>query len=737
MLISINQRFTRPPGLFGYRNCHLRSRTAKPGPGLGLQELNRSNDALPGPRQATFPVRHVEIVGLLSPTTIRFGPVPTAGRNLGATRLVESWFPYIAISQLVAADRRGKDPVYGVHKWFARRPPTLVRALLLASHLTDADREQFWRLHSEPGGWLNDAVVYDPFMGGGTSLVEAARMGASVVGRDVDPIAVAVVSAELNGYVPGFDEISSTLLADLANDLGGYFRGADPDWTPLHWFWLSRPVCGHCSHRGLLYKDLIIATSSGRDGSVLRDAAIHAFCPLCLEVHALSKGRKEVWCCGRRHKIELGTYCYGKYRCTACGQSSTHEQLQTAHAERVLVAVEETRVGFRRRIRTADASDRHLAVTAAKTAKRLGSEFDVPLTTDRRDRRPVNAGYSSTRSLFTPRQWAVFVSAFHRVRSAGWGPGLERELTLMLTGALPCNNVLCGYARDWGRIAPLFSVRGFSLPSLTVELNPFHPSAGRGTLRSARNRMMERANTAVRRAHSDGGQAERRFVDLPVEPLSVDVLCASADDAAGQERCAATICVTDPPYFDFIAYSELSEFFRVWLREPGLSGVPLLPQAESPVESFAIGLGGALKTTLNRLQPGVPLVFTYHSANPDAWTAIGDAFDIANLAVVALWPVLADPHMGHHVAEGNCEWDVVVVARRKDEVTITAEALDARGDLPSEWIREIQLSGLALNRGDRSSFEHAWTMSKPRFARSMVRREKAETRKGIRKTNTR
>ena len=50
---------------------------------------------------------------------------------------------------------------------------------------------------------------------------------------------------------------------------------------------------------------------------------------------------------------------------------------------------------------------------------------------------------------------------------------------------------LCGYARDWGSSsAPLFSVRGFSLPALTVELNPF--------LSDRRPRDLERALSNAR-----------------------------------------------------------------------------------------------------------------------------------------------------------------------------------------------------------------------------------------------
>lgn len=629
--------------------------------------------------------------------------------------MVEAWFPYVEVSQLVAADRRSKDPLYGVHKWFARRPATLVRALLLASHLPrEADPDSFWNMHAQPGRWLEDAVVYDPFMGGGTSLVESARMGAAVVGRDVDPMAVAIVGSELRGLDTEFSRTADELVRQLSHDLAKFFAGPDPDWTPLHWFWLTRPKCSHCGESGLKYKDLIIATSSGKRGAVVRDDELHAFCPVCLTVHAMPLDRKEVRCCGRRHQIHRGTFERFKYRCVTCGMASTHEELGTAHAERVLVAVEETRVGHHRRIRTAQPFDRRLAHEAAKAIAPSAAQFDVPLETDRRDRRPVSAGFTTTRSLFTPRQWALMTSAFSRIRAANVSESLETELTLMMTGTLLSNNVLCGYARDYGRLAPLFSIRGFSLPTLAVELNPFHPSAGRGTLRSARGRVGGRAETSVRRARFVDGTIERSAVEVPVRPASVDLACMSADDVEGQVALRASVCVTDPPYFDYIAYSELSEFFRVWLRKPGLAGTPLLPSSDSPVASFAAGLGGALKATLSRLQPQTPLVFTYHSSNPDAWRAIGDAFDIADLRVVALWPVLADPHMGHHTTEGNCEWDIVVVARRNEEAAHPSGA--NLPDLPSMWLAELERGHLAVGRADRDSFHHAWAMAKLRFA---------------------
>ena len=204
---------------------------------------------------------------------------------------------------------------------------------------------------------------------------------------------------------------SAALVADLENELKQHFAGPDPEWIPLHWFWLLKPLCSQCKMTGLLYKDLIIATSSGKQGSVVRDDAMQAFCPICLTVHQLGSGRKVFNCCGRRHNLNKGTFRRGKYVCPGCGKASSHEELQTGRSDRVLVAVEETRVGFHRRIRAATSFDRDLASGASETVALSGEQFDVPLQGKRRDRRPVSAGYASLRTLFTGRQWAVFVAA--------------------------------------------------------------------------------------------------------------------------------------------------------------------------------------------------------------------------------------------------------------------------------------------------------------------------------------
>jgi len=59
-------------------------------------------------------------------------------------------------------------PIIAVHKWFARRPGTLFRGLLLSEFSGRPLQEVFYKANDLPG-----LHVADPFMGGGTPVLEA------------------------------------------------------------------------------------------------------------------------------------------------------------------------------------------------------------------------------------------------------------------------------------------------------------------------------------------------------------------------------------------------------------------------------------------------------------------------------------------------------------------------------------------------------------------------------------
>jgi len=83
-------------------------------------------------------------------------------------------------------------PIIGVHKWFARRPGTLFRGLVLSEFSDEPLAKTYFRANDFTG-----RVIADPFVGGGTPLIEANRVGCDVIGFDINPMATWIVQEEI------------------------------------------------------------------------------------------------------------------------------------------------------------------------------------------------------------------------------------------------------------------------------------------------------------------------------------------------------------------------------------------------------------------------------------------------------------------------------------------------------------------------------------------------------------
>ncbi|RLZ04411.1 hypothetical protein CWC38_00540 [Kocuria tytonicola] len=305
----------------------------------------------------------------------------------------------------------------------------------------------------------------------------------------------------------------------------------------------------------------------------------------------------------------------------------------------------------------------------------LGLEIEVG-----HDRRPVSYGIKTIRDLHTDRQLAYLLEAMSWIKREVHSPPLGRALRLAVSTSITSNNRLCGYATDYGRLAPLFSVRAFALPALTVELNPLHTSGGRGTLRAALSRVAASCSNEVRRNVLRGETVTPERMALARSAGTV----APGDSVKEiHSTPAADLCLTDPPYFDFIPYDTLSQVFRAWLAGRDLAGEPVLPAGDDPVQHFAQLLGTALANASKACVPGALVAFTFKGGE-QGWSGVAGGLRLAGLRVTALWPVLADPGMGHHSGAGNCEFDMLVVCRPAP----VCEPAPAHFD-PSAWARAV------------------------------------------------
>ncbi len=628
---------------------------------------------------------------------------------------LESNFPYRDLSLVISAERRGRDPAYRIHGWWARRPPALLRAVLIASALDSrVDREGFWAAFASEERLLSGRKVFDPFAGGGSTLVEAARLGADVVGGDIDPLAVEITQAELTPPDPDAVRTTGKKLLDELRESLGYLYPSVESAVPLHYFHVPIVRCSHCQEPGPLYRKLVLVRDAGKPGGVVRDDAGTAFCPSCFRLqHLTEPDASEITCCDRKWQLDVGTFSRFRYHCAQCGGKSSHRELSTGLAPWRLVAIEETANGQRRRLRAPTAEDLGALDRANRELSRRDGSLHIPegdIQVGKGDRRPLSFGITTFRQLFTSRQLLVFGSAWKTLKRFDVESNLARALRLALSNALTTNNRLCGYATDYGRLSGLFAVRGYSIPALSVELNPFHATAGRGTLAACIERVSKGGSAPIRRLTWSPitQKTTPQMMHLSVRQATIDVQCRAADTDLS-EGTPADICIFDPPYYDYIRYDEMSAFHRAWLGNPQLAGPPLLPPNGDGREAFGIHLGRCFERIVEAVRGDQPVTFTFHSTNPLAWEAIGVAMDQAKLKCTAVWPVLTDGHMGHRSRPGNAEWDLLIVCRASMDTKSTLLPYTLEG-----WVESVE--PLVVGEADFSSMLLAIETLSSRFA---------------------
>ena len=110
-----------------------------------------------------------------------------------------------AVAGLEASSGAATKPIYKEMKWWARRQSSVFRSILIAAAAKAPEDqaeaaklvwENYYCNHQKNPSFKNLKVA-DIFMGGGTTLVEGARLGMQMYGNDLNPVAWLVVKNEL------------------------------------------------------------------------------------------------------------------------------------------------------------------------------------------------------------------------------------------------------------------------------------------------------------------------------------------------------------------------------------------------------------------------------------------------------------------------------------------------------------------------------------------------------------
>lgn len=251
--------------------------------------------------------------------------------------------------------------------------------------------------------------------------------------------------------------------------------------------------------------------------------------------------------------------------------------------------------------------------------------------------------------------------------------------------------MLTSYAAGWRRLVPLFSIRAYRHVPRPVEVNPWLDGVGRGTFPNA----LRQVAAAIAYAKDPRELTADGFTTVPaVAPQNpARVLCQSSEDLSAIESGSVGLLLSDPPYLDNIAYSELSDFFAPWLRM--LNVTTGTPEGQARAANLAAGdrgidaaaefarrLGACFRQAERVLAKGGRVVFTYQHATATGWHSLGQALATAALVPVNVVPLQGDGGFGLHAHTGSSIFDAILILRLGDRESPAAMFEDA-GALPT------------------------------------------------------
>lgn len=567
-------------------------------------------------------------------------------------------------------------PVIAIHKWFARRPGSVFRSLML-SELVDAPlAESYWQSNDVTG------LIADPFMGGGTTIFEALRLGLGVVGCDINPMAYWLVRQAVEPLdLDAFRRTADAVVEKVEASIGELYTtvclscGAD---APVKYFlWSKCCPCPECGARVDLHPGYLVAEAVRHPREVYH-------CPTCETLCEIERGSKRR-CLTCSRLLEHGNTKRGKAECLSCGATFVFAPQLASPPDHHLFGIEyqcptcyPSTPG--RQFKTPDARDHERVGRAdalfADTAGSLSIPEDAIPSGDETTRLH-RWGYQLYREMFNGRQ-LLGLGLLLKEIAAVQDRRIRHALATVFSDFLRYQNLLGRYDTYALKCQDIFSVHGFPVGLIVCEDSLLGiPGVGSGSFVHFVEKYATAKDYAQRPYEIHMNRSRKTLLHMMGERIEAPL--TSCEPSSG-ERSAWLTCepsqdlglapesldgvFTDPPYFDNVQYAELMDFCFVWLRQLLSRDVTEFERSTTRTQreltgndtlgrdlaDFTAGLSDVFVQMASALKKGRPLSFTYHHNDPLAYAPLVVALLDAGLTCTAVLPAPAEMTASLHIA---------------------------------------------------------------------------------------
>jgi putative DNA methylase len=674
-------------------------------------------------------------------------------------RLIEDVIPVETISTVSASEKVGgrkRHPAL-LHLWWARRPLAAARAAVYATLMRAEDapdearssayfRELCrWGASESTVAEARERVleanggtpprVLDMFAGGGAIPLEAARLGCEATAVELNPVAHMIEVCMLD-YPQRFG-------ASLADDIREWGeRWIDRTWERVgHLYPPARPASA--AQMALDSSNPDVERTAGRPFAYLWTRSVRCANP-ALPEHAVPLVR-QTWLSRKKGSVialkpsvdrdalvvrwevveassatELGFDPAGFSRrghstCLLCQASVdiAHVKAEGRRGQMGITPLAAALVKSAGRGRDYLAAGNYPEPSTEESATVLADLAVVPpdefiVDTYTQAIKTPLYGLTRFRDLFTSRQIASLCAFAHGVREAYEemrSSGMEDEracavsayLALTLDRVVDRNSSLCRWDISNEGLTNTYARQALPMVWDFGEANPFGRASG-----SASVYLQDTAEIVE---------------DLAGTSARCEVQRSSASQLPDNNHTYDAV-ITDPPYYDNIGYSDLSDFFYVWLKRSigflfpeHLSG-DLTPKKREAISApwrcdgdhatarrlYEDQMAAAFEEAHRVLKPGAPLVCVYAHKTTLGWASLVEALRRARFLITEAWPLdteMAQRSLGQGTA--SLASSIFLVARRRDsdEVGQYAEVQRELGQVVSERLERLTSAGVS------------------------------------------
>lgn len=620
-------------------------------------------------------------------------------RQSEATAL-ECDFPIVEISQVAEQESWRKEinrPIYHIHKWWATRLGSVFRAIVLAAlNPSGVDTwKSFYQRHRLAG-----KIVLDPFMGSGTTLGETIKLGAKAVGCDVNPVSTFLVRQAFT-HVPEdrLWEAFRDLERRVAPEIRHYYQTKDPrtgEPIPVLYFFWVKTVTTPDGEMVPLFSRYVFA----QDAYPKKKPKAQIVCPECWDLIEARYDITDLECpqCANRFNPQAGP-ASGAYVTTVNGERHRIKELLPADqppAHR-LYALMALRPSGEKVYLPARGED--LALYAEAETRLRRESLPLPMLTVRPGHNTDQArgyNYRHWRDFFNARQQlclGLLLRAILEIKDEA----VQEQILCLFSSTLEFNNLFCSFKGEGtGAVRHMFSNHILKPERAPLENSVWGTDKSSGTFSTLFESRLLRAKRYMdepfevdfeRDLFQERGAPRKTIASAPIRARCVEswesfaatdnglmVLNGDSSHLPLPDGSVDAV-VTDPPYFDFVHYSELSDFFFAWLAPVLKSRYPWFDRPDSSdtgevqhkdPHAFARQLASVFSESRRVLKDNGILAFSFHHSRPEGWAAIYEAIVDAGLEVVAAHPVHAESRAASpkSAAKNPISLDAILVCKK-------------------------------------------------------------------------